>query len=365
VSVRLGNGDGTFQIAQSYAVDANPDSVVVGDFNGDGYPDLAVNNYKEFAMQRYLPVRSGLRRRVQKHVLMFGAAVLALTVTASGARADYTQQLFYRADTGLALTGSIGEGGLLSQFYTYGLDSGWTHITNLGGDWVLIYSADTGLTVTGQVNADNTFTQLQVFYLGAGWTHVVGLGNALVLFYDAPSGLAVTGRLYSDGTFQEDYRYQWDTGWTHFAGPGSGVVLIYNANTGVAVTGFVDLDGIFTQQRVYQFDTGWTHFVGTNGMVLIYNADTGIAVPGYVNAGDGTFGQSNVYSFSTGWTHFTASPGQDSLPHRNLLLIYNADSGVAVTGRLNQDGLGNVTFTQFYTYWLDTGWTHITATDAN
>ena len=42
VSVLLGNGDGTFQTAVSYAVGATPQSVVVGDFNGDGKPDLAV-----------------------------------------------------------------------------------------------------------------------------------------------------------------------------------------------------------------------------------------------------------------------------------------------------------------------------------
>jgi hypothetical protein len=42
VGVLLGNGDGTFQSAGEYAVDPIPLSVAVGDFNGDGKPDLAV-----------------------------------------------------------------------------------------------------------------------------------------------------------------------------------------------------------------------------------------------------------------------------------------------------------------------------------
>jgi hypothetical protein len=44
VCVLLGNGDGTFQAAQSYPAGTDPRSVVVGDFNGDGIPDLAVAN---------------------------------------------------------------------------------------------------------------------------------------------------------------------------------------------------------------------------------------------------------------------------------------------------------------------------------
>jgi hypothetical protein len=44
VSVLLGNGDGTFQAAQSFPAGTAPNSVAVGDFNGDGKPDLAVAN---------------------------------------------------------------------------------------------------------------------------------------------------------------------------------------------------------------------------------------------------------------------------------------------------------------------------------
>jgi len=44
VTVLLNKGDGTFQSAVYYAVGASPSSVTVGDFNHDGYPDLAVAN---------------------------------------------------------------------------------------------------------------------------------------------------------------------------------------------------------------------------------------------------------------------------------------------------------------------------------
>ena len=44
VSVLLGNGNGTFQAAVNYGAGSDPYSVAVGDFNGDGKADLAVAN---------------------------------------------------------------------------------------------------------------------------------------------------------------------------------------------------------------------------------------------------------------------------------------------------------------------------------
>ncbi len=46
VTILLGNGDGTFQTAQTYILGGTDLSVVtVGDFNGDGKVDLAVANH--------------------------------------------------------------------------------------------------------------------------------------------------------------------------------------------------------------------------------------------------------------------------------------------------------------------------------
>src|SRR2546426_245451 len=44
VQVLLGNGDGTFRTALTFGAGSSPRSVAVGDFNGDGEPDLAVAN---------------------------------------------------------------------------------------------------------------------------------------------------------------------------------------------------------------------------------------------------------------------------------------------------------------------------------
>jgi hypothetical protein len=44
--VLIGNGDGTFQSPVEYAVGLDPRYLAVGDFNGDGKPDLAVSNFR-------------------------------------------------------------------------------------------------------------------------------------------------------------------------------------------------------------------------------------------------------------------------------------------------------------------------------
>jgi hypothetical protein len=44
VSVLLGNGDGTFQLAGTFVVGRSPDAIAVGDFNGDGIDDLVTAN---------------------------------------------------------------------------------------------------------------------------------------------------------------------------------------------------------------------------------------------------------------------------------------------------------------------------------
>jgi len=49
ISVLVGNGDGTFQSEQRFTAGTSGDQylrgVAVGDFNGDGRPDIATNNW--------------------------------------------------------------------------------------------------------------------------------------------------------------------------------------------------------------------------------------------------------------------------------------------------------------------------------
>jgi len=62
ISILLGNGNGTFQTAVNYPVPANtetPQTVAVGDFNGDGYPDVAVGMQTTPLVAIYLGAGNG------------------------------------------------------------------------------------------------------------------------------------------------------------------------------------------------------------------------------------------------------------------------------------------------------------------
>ena len=50
VLVLIGNGDGTFQPPVDYTVGLQPEYLAVGDFNGDGKPDLAVTNFGSYTV---------------------------------------------------------------------------------------------------------------------------------------------------------------------------------------------------------------------------------------------------------------------------------------------------------------------------
>jgi hypothetical protein len=51
VNVMLSSGDGTFQAPKTVAAVSNPGTLVIGDVNGDGKPDLVFSNYKSNDMQ--------------------------------------------------------------------------------------------------------------------------------------------------------------------------------------------------------------------------------------------------------------------------------------------------------------------------
>jgi hypothetical protein len=59
VSILLGNGDGTFTAGATFVTGTSPSSLAVGDFNGDGFPDLVVTNFADGTVSVFLGSGAG------------------------------------------------------------------------------------------------------------------------------------------------------------------------------------------------------------------------------------------------------------------------------------------------------------------
>jgi hypothetical protein len=97
VSVLLGKGDGTFAAASSPSVGALPRSVAVGDFNGDGKPDLATANFNSNSVSVLLntsgPTAIALSGASVAENQPAGTPVGAFSTTDADAGATFTYSL--------------------------------------------------------------------------------------------------------------------------------------------------------------------------------------------------------------------------------------------------------------------------------
>ncbi len=74
INVLLGNGDGTFQPPVTYMTGQEPTSMAVGDFNGDGLADLAVSNWLNSAVSILLGQSNGTLQSAVNYVVGTGSS---------------------------------------------------------------------------------------------------------------------------------------------------------------------------------------------------------------------------------------------------------------------------------------------------
>jgi hypothetical protein len=103
VAVLLGNGDGTFQTAVKYPAVNGADSVVMGDFNGDGNLDLAVSSNSAGANSAggsagAVTVLLGRGDGTFRNSMVYGAGINPLTVAVGDVNGDGLPDLVF-ADT--------------------------------------------------------------------------------------------------------------------------------------------------------------------------------------------------------------------------------------------------------------------------
>jgi len=179
VSVLLGNGDGTFQAAQDFAVDNDPVYVTVNDFNGDAAPDLAVANLHALSISVLLNNTGA--SAVATPTFSPGGGTYTGSVTVSISDATSGATIYYTTDGSTPTTSS--------SVYTGALT--FTQTTTLKA-----MAAASGMTNSGVASATYTIQQPSLTSLTLNPSSVVGgpLGfstGTVTLSGPAPSGGAV------------------------------------------------------------------------------------------------------------------------------------------------------------------------------
>jgi FG-GAP-like repeat/Abnormal spindle-like microcephaly-assoc'd, ASPM-SPD-2-Hydin len=186
VSILLGNGDGTFAPAVSYAVGSSPDFVVAADFNGDGKLDLATGNSGDGTVSILLGNDDGTFQSAKSVSLGFGAAS--------------------SSDMFLAVGDFNGDGKLdLAVAYQNNFDVIAIVLGNGDGSFQAPVTYNTGAPLgngpfgvaVGDFNGDGKLDlAISLGVFGFGGTHVVFQGGAILLgngdgTFQAPTSLGL------------------------------------------------------------------------------------------------------------------------------------------------------------------------------
>jgi hypothetical protein len=216
VSILLGRGDGTFQPAANYSTARLPYSVAVGDFDGDGHQDLAVANVGANSVGVLLGNGDGT---FQTQVEYSGAGAMGsgpVSVAVADINGDGYADIVAVTATGLTSVYLGSGGGGFAAPLNYGTAAVYPTRFAIGvGDFNGDGKPDLAVVGYGSLNilpgnGDGTFqsaivTPISAFALSIAITDLNGDGKTDVAI---PSGSNVSVLLGNgDGTFQRSVNY--------------------------------------------------------------------------------------------------------------------------------------------------------------
>ncbi len=164
VSVLLGNSDGTFQSAHSLVVGTDPESLAVGDFNGDGKPDIAVANASSNTVSVLLGNGDGTFQSAQS--LNVGNRPVGLTAADFNGDRKPDLVLTNALDNTVSVLLGNGDGTFrITQYPTGGIYPSSVVVGDFNGDGKADL-ADNGGVLLG--NGNGTFQSASGTYFGFG-----------------------------------------------------------------------------------------------------------------------------------------------------------------------------------------------------
>jgi hypothetical protein len=217
VSVLLGKGDGTFQAAVNYALGVWPTSAAIGDFNGDGKADLVVTNSPTFN-SAYVSILLGNGDGTFQTAVNYGVGNGPTSVAVGDFNGDGKADLVAANSQSNGVSVLLGKGdGTFQAAVNYAADLAPTSVAvwDLNGDGnadlvVANQNSDDVSVLLG--NGDGTF-QAALQYSAGSLPQSVAIGD---FNGDGKADLGVVNRLGNnasillgngDGTFQAAVNY--------------------------------------------------------------------------------------------------------------------------------------------------------------
>ncbi len=217
VDVLLGNGDGTFQPSRTFAAGSYSASIAVGDFNGDGVPDLVVAN-QEVDTDRHgaVSVLLGTGDGSFQEPVSYAAGTHATSVAVGDFNGDGVQDLVVTAGSGVGVLLGKGDGSFQpAQFDTDVVGSSAVAVADFNGDGIQdLVVANTGPNYTRDSvsvllgTGDGSFQDTRDFSTGYGASSVAvgdftGDGRADFAVTSSLDGMVDVFLGTGDGSFQD------------------------------------------------------------------------------------------------------------------------------------------------------------------
>jgi hypothetical protein len=201
--VLIGNGDGTFQSPVAYTVGLQPRGVVVGDFNGDGKPDVAVSNTESGTVSILINHGGGT---FQSHV-DYAVGTSAGSIATGSLRGNGILDLVVVTSQGVSILLGNGDGTFhaASQTTVMTASVGGIAVADFNGDGKLDLAVISSQAFILLGNGDGTFQAPVGYPAGVGGVPSVGNFNSKADLIIAGDAIDISAILLGngDGSFQQ------------------------------------------------------------------------------------------------------------------------------------------------------------------